>query len=132
MPGEPDQIYVDARRALLDALDALGPQTVAKLHKVGERRDTPDRLVDKDALDIYRILVGVSTPTLAGAWRSLLADPISAPVTGTAVTYLGELFGTVKGIGSQMAARAVVPLMDGDTIAQGSAALAQDLLEALK
>jgi hypothetical protein len=29
MPGEPDQIYVDARRALLDALDALGPQAAA-------------------------------------------------------------------------------------------------------
>ena len=76
--------------------------------------------------------MGASTPTLAGALRGLLADPISALVTGTAVTYLGELFGTASGIGSRMAARAVVPLMDGDTIAQSSAALAQDLLEALR
>ena len=76
--------------------------------------------------------MGASTPTLAGALRGLLADPISAPVAGTAVTYLGELFGAANGIGSRMAARAVVPLMDGDTIAQSSAVLAQDLLEALK
>ena len=29
MPGEPDKIYVDARRALLDALEALGPNAKA-------------------------------------------------------------------------------------------------------
>ena len=135
---------VDNEVQTLTALDPLdrravrvrvaGPAAllVAKLHKVSERRDTPGRLVDKDALDIYRLLVAVSTPTLAGALRGLLADPTSAPVTGTAVTYLGELFGAANGIGSRMAARAVVPLMDGDTIAQSSAALVQDLLEALK
>jgi len=68
MPGEPDQIYVDARRALLDALDALGPQAAAIV------------LVGAQAIYLH---------------------------TG------------------------VVPLMDDDTIAQGSTALAQDLLEAL-
>ncbi|HET6497735.1 MAG TPA: hypothetical protein VFH17_01590 [Coriobacteriia bacterium] len=157
MSGEPDQLYVEARRALLDALDALGPQAaaivlvgaqaiylhagdaqlavavqtrdgdlavdprglrdqpslesamepgdrrsvdvrvagpaallVAKLHKVAERRGTPDRLVDKDALDIYRLLVAVRTPTLARAMRGLLADRISAQVTRDGVTYLRE------------------------------------------
>jgi len=120
------------RRAVKVRVAGPAALLVAKLHKVGERRDTPARLVDKDALDIYRILVSASTPTLAAALRGLLADPISAPVTGMAVTYLGELFGAASGIGSRMAARAVVPLMDGDTIAQSSAVLAQDLLEALK
>ena len=105
---------------------------VAKLHKVGERRKTPDRLVDKDALDIYRLLVGVSTPTLARALLGLLADPVSATVTVTAVPYLRELFGTANGIGSRMAARAVEPLMDGETVAQSAAALAVDLLEAVE
>jgi hypothetical protein len=43
----------------------------------------------------------------------------------------GELFGTASGIGSRIAARVVVLLTDGDTIAQSSAVLAQDLLDAL-
>jgi hypothetical protein len=119
-------------RALSVRLAGPAALLVAKLHKVGERRESPDRLVDKDALDIYRLLAAVSTLTLTRALQILLADPISASVTRTAVTYLGELFGSANVIGSRMAARAVEPLMDGDTIAQSSAALAQDLLEALE
>jgi hypothetical protein len=34
---------------------------VAKLHKIGERENTPTRLVNKDAHDLYRILRAVST-----------------------------------------------------------------------
>lgn len=120
------------RRALSVRLAGPTALLVAKLHKVGERRESPDRLVDKDALDIYRLLSAVSTPTFARVLQDLLADPISASVTRTAVTYLGELFGSADGIGSRMAARAVVPLMDGETMAQSSAALAQDLLAALE
>lgn len=120
------------RRALWVRLAGPTALLVAKRHKVGERRESPDRLVDKDALDIYRLLSAVSTPTFVRVLRDLLADPISASVTRTAVTYLGELFGSADGIGSQMAARAVVPLMDGETISQSSAALAQDLLAALE
>lgn len=120
------------RRALSVRLAGPAALLVAKLHKVGERRESPDRLVDKDALDIYRLLVAASTPTLAGSLRRLLADPISASATRAAVTYLGELFGSANGMGSRMAARAVEPLMDGETIAQSSAALAQDLLAALE
>jgi hypothetical protein len=119
-------------RALSVRLAGPAALLVAKLHKVGERRESLDRLVDKDALDIYRLLAAVSTLTLTRALQILLADPISASVTRTAVTYLGELFGSANVIGSRMAARAVEPLMDGDTIAQSSAALAQDLLEALE
>jgi len=58
---------VDNDVRVLPALDPLdrravkvrvaGPAAllVAKLHKVGERRAAPDRLLDKDALDIYRL-----------------------------------------------------------------------------
>jgi hypothetical protein len=123
-PG--DRRSVDVRVAGPAAL------LVAKLHKVSERRETRERLVDKDALDIYRLLVAVRTPTLAGAMRGLLADRISAQAAGTAVTYLAELFGTADGTGSRMAGRAVTPMMDGETVAQGSAALANDLLAALE
>ena len=38
---------------------------VAKLHKLGERASQPHRLVDKDAHDIYRLLVATETAALA-------------------------------------------------------------------
>jgi hypothetical protein len=47
---------------------------VAKLHKIGERQETPGRLVDKDAYDVYRLLVAVPTPDLATELARLLAD----------------------------------------------------------
>lgn len=48
---------------------------VAKLHKLGERVDTPDRLVDKDAHDIYRLLIDTETSDLAKPFARLRADP---------------------------------------------------------
>ena len=38
---------------------------IAKLHKLGERRDEPHRLIDKDAHDTYRLLVATDTLELA-------------------------------------------------------------------
>jgi hypothetical protein len=38
---------------------------IAKLHKLGERQDQPDRLIDKDAHDIYRLLVATDAHKLA-------------------------------------------------------------------
>lgn len=135
---------VDSEERMLTALDprdrrtiqvrVAGPAAllVAKLHKVGERRATPDRLLDKDALDIHRILVALPTATLAIAIRGLLADQLSATVTREALAYLADLFATADATGSRMAGRAVTPLMDGNTVAQGAAALANDLLAALE
>ena len=34
---------------------------IAKLHKIGERAEAPGRLVDKDAHDLYRILIATTT-----------------------------------------------------------------------
>ena len=66
-------------RAIIDiaALDPADPRSiriafagpaallVAKLHKIWERRDTPSRLEEKDAFDVYRLLQAVSTADLA-------------------------------------------------------------------
>jgi len=61
MAGKPDREYVEARRVLLDALVSLAPHVllVSKLHKIGEREDQPERLADKDALDVFRLLRGI-------------------------------------------------------------------------
>ena len=60
---------------------------VAKLHKLGERQDTPTRLVDKDAHDIYRILVAIATADLAARLRQLQTDGLAGAVTNVAIDY---------------------------------------------
>jgi hypothetical protein len=85
-------------------LNVAGPAAllVAKLHKLGERRLTPDRLVDKDAHDVYRLLVAVPTADLVDA------------------------------LGSEMAGRAEAGVGSPDVVAASVALLAGDLLDAIK
>jgi hypothetical protein len=54
---------------------------VAKLHKLGERQSTPGRLIDKDAHDLYRLLVATHTENLAHTLRQLQNDPLAGPTT---------------------------------------------------
>jgi hypothetical protein len=111
-------------------LRVAGPAAllVAKLHKLGERSHAAsDRLQDKDALDVLRILRATDAAALAGTMRSLLADRRSAEATGVALTFLVDLFDTPDASGSQMAARAASPLEDEETIAASVSALAGDL-----
>ncbi len=120
----------DSRRV---ELQVAGPAAllVSKLHKLGERRERPDRLLDKDALDVYRLLVAVPTADLAATLRRLLTVPVSAEATRIGIGFLRSLFATPEALGSQMAGRAVVPLQDPETVSQASAALGSDLLESL-
>ncbi|WP_137726485.1 GSU2403 family nucleotidyltransferase fold protein [Prescottella subtropica] len=105
---------------------------VAKLHKLGERVDTPSRLNDKDAHDIYRILRAVETEELRGSFTRLLADGVSGPVTMEAVTHLRELFASGPGaLGSEMAGRAEEGVGNPDEVAVAVSFLAGDLAEVL-
>lgn len=104
---------------------------VAKVHKVAERRESPGRLADKDALDAFRLLRAVPTATLVASIRRVLADSRSEAVRTGAIDYCSELFGTAEAQGCQMAARAVVPLENPVEIAASCAALAGDLLRSL-
>jgi len=106
---------------------------VAKLHKLGERdqRD-PTRLIDKDAHDVYRLLVAVDTENLAGMLKMLLSSNLAAPPTQVALAYFNELFvGGPDAPGPQMAGRAEALLGDPATVAQSVAALASDLARAV-
>ncbi len=104
---------------------------VAKLHKLGERQGTPDRLVDKDAYDVYRLLVAIATDGLATALVRLLADELAGDVTGAALDFLAQLFGNAGGAGSVMAGRAEELVGDPAVVAAACAALAGDLLAAV-
>lgn len=106
---------------------------VAKLHKIEERRETPNRLIDKDAHDIYRLLVAISTDQLADVLSRLLHDPLAADAAGHAMIYLQGLFADGPGaLGARMAARTEEGVGDPEVASQASAALSADLLAAIR
>ena len=105
---------------------------VAKLHKLGERLDEPTRLLDKDAHDIYRLLVAIGTDELTQSMGRLLAEDLSATIARQAVAYLAEIFAAgPEAIGSQMAGRAESLVGNPDTVARSVSILASDLTAAL-
>lgn len=108
-----------------------GALLVAKLFKIHERRGSA-RANDKDALDVLRILQGVSTRDLADRVSSILADVRSASTGTRALELFTELFGSRGGEGAAMAARAAQPVMSDDQVRISCEALASDLLEVLK
>lgn len=86
---------------------------VSKAHKLRERAQEkekrPDRLVDKDAGDVARLMRSdAGDPTdIAARVRQLQADPRTVESTNTGLRYLEELFGTGRALGIEMAGRAL-------------------------
>jgi hypothetical protein len=121
----------DGRSAVINV---AGPAAllVAKLHKLGDRVDAPDRLNDKDAHDIYRLLVAIETPDLTATVRELLADKLSQEVTTQALDFIDQLFATgPDALGSMMAGRAEEGIGQPDTVSASVSILAQELLDAV-
>jgi len=121
MAGKPDLEYVKARRVLLDALVCLAPHADALvlvgaqavyLHKIADRENQPDRLGDKDALDILRLLRGIGTAALAGSMRRLLEHELSRQVSGEALVLLHRLLAVPGANGVEMVVRATEGLED--------------------
>ena len=135
---------VDRSQMVITALGAGDPRSftasvagpaallVAKLHKLGERQDAPDRRVDKDAYDTYRLLAAIATDALAEAMANLLQDVLPAPVTRQALIYLEQMFATPIAMGSVMAGRAEEGIGQPDTVAAAVSTLAGDLLAAVR
>ena len=122
----------DPRRFTV-AVAGPGALLVAKMHKLGERAQAGgDRMRNKDAHDVYRLLVAIETEELAETISNLLADPVSAGVTGEALEYLFELFATADSIGATMAGRAEAGVGEPETVAASVSALAVDLVAAVR
>jgi hypothetical protein len=116
-------------------MEVAGPAAllVAKLHKLGERRDTPGRLLDKDAHDIYRLLVATEPVTLATAFAKLRRDELAGSVTDEAIVYLEQLFASdPDALGSAMAGRAEELFGNAAVVSAAVATLAADLVAALQ
>jgi nucleotidyltransferase-like protein len=105
---------------------------IAKLHKLGDRQQSPGRLHDKDAHDIYRLLIAVPTDDLALALRRLRADELAGAATDAALVLLANLFANgSSSTGSQMAGRAEEGIGDPEVVSASATTLASDLLEAM-
>ena len=75
---------------------------VAKLHKLGDRLDKPERLDAKDAGDIYRLFDIVAPDEMATRLSALLADKRSAAATMKALDYGDTLFATASRTGDRL------------------------------
>ena len=108
-----------------------GALVVAKVHKIAERTSANDRVADKDALDLLRLLQTTDTDFLARRLHQLGSHELSAAVTADAIRNLDPLFGSVNATGVAMAVRAAGPNAARDTIAASLTALVSDLHSAL-
>jgi hypothetical protein len=122
----------DDKRAFDVAVAGVPALLVAKLHKIAERKNDQDRLQDKDALDVLRLLRHADTAHLAGPLTRLAADNVASEVTKAAREFLSDLFADREAIGSQMAARSSAGLEDEFAIAMSCEVLARQLLDAWK
>jgi hypothetical protein len=105
---------------------------VSKLHKLGERQRDARRFIDKDAHDVYRLLVATETADLAERLAALGDDKLAGESSRTAVAYLRQLFGGEgDGLGAVMAGRAEELVGDPVVVAAAVTALADDLLDSL-
>lgn len=126
------ELAVDNERVVEARVAGPAALLVAKLHKLGERQETPDRLVDKDAYDVYRLLVAIPTDQLAITLTHLLADQLAGEVTSAALDFLAQMFEAADSLGSVMAGHAEELVGDPAVVAAACAALAGDLLTAVR
>ena len=108
-----------------------GALIVAKVHKIAERSSSTDRINDKDALDVLRLLQATDTKQLARSLDQLRSHDQCAVVTAEAIEQLDPLFGNPQATGAAMAVRAAGPTAGPDTVAVSFAVLVSDLLAAL-
>ena len=105
---------------------------VAKAIKIDERREQPDRLRDKDALDVLRLLRAVSARDIAERMLRIEADARATAVAQATIDLIPDLFGNSASLGCEMAVRATAGLEDPAEIAASLAALATDLVSAIE
>jgi len=130
-----DVAALDARDPRVHRALVAGPAAlvVAKTLKIDERLGgPPHRVADKDAHDVYRVLVAIETAELVDGFGRLLADPVSVDVTREALEHLRSHFAAgPTAEGPMMAGRAEADVGDPDVVATSTAILAADLLHEL-
>lgn len=105
---------------------------VAKAYKIGERAETAaDRLLDKDAHDLYRLLRAVALDDVVTDLRTVLNDDVAGGPSRRALAWLRQHAQTHEAMIPAMAGRAEDLVGDPEDVAQRSWALIQDVLDAI-
>ena len=117
-------------RALTIEVAGVAALLVAKAHKIRDRLDSgrSDRLSDKDAADVYRIMQTSRPTAVAETMRTLIDDPMAGEVTALALDLMRDLFARRAGEGVAMAQRALQLAVDPDQVATLCVAFTGQLL----
>ena len=136
----------DRERKIISALEVsdirtfeiwvAGPAAllVAKVIKLTERFDIndPDRVPQKDALDLFRLMQVIPTAELAQRLNRLLQSEVAAPTTTGAIQALARDFARSDAKAPKLAAQASgLPRSQHGVLAESFALLVRDLLEVL-
>ena len=136
----------DRERKIIQALEVsdirtfeiwvAGPAAllVAKVIKLTERFDVndPDRIPQKDALDLFRLMQVIPTAELAQRLNRLLQSEVAAPTTTGAIQALARDFARSDAKAPKLAAQASgLPSSQRGVLAESFALLVRDLLEVL-
>jgi len=117
-------------------VEVAGPAAllVAKAHKLHDRleRGRADRVLDKDAGDVVRLLQISRTTQVIATMSTLMADPAAGGVTIDAVGFLDELFGRRGRPGIVLAARSLRLAMAPEAIETLCVAYVGELARALR
>lgn len=111
------------------AVAGLGALLVAKLHKLAEREEAPERWAPKDGLDVLRMLQAADLTGLAKTLADLERQPVAGTITREARSHLPHLFGSETAHGIAMAIRASVGVESPATIAASCQVLANELVQ---
>jgi ribosomal protein L11 len=114
-------------------IEVAGPAAlfVAKAHKLHDRvaSNRVDRLDDKDASDVVRLMQTASVVEVGATFVRLCVDPIAGTPSTEALTYIEELFGRRGRPGIDMASRALRADMPEERIEAICTAYTARLLE---
>ena len=107
---------------------------VAKLHKLHDRVDhgREDRLHDKDAADVIRLMQATVPAEIAATLAMLAKDDLAGPSTLDAIGYLENLFGRRGRPGIDMAAEALRIAMPKDRVSALCVAYAGSVFKSLE
>lgn len=114
------------------AINVAGPAAllISKVIKIEERKATPKRLKNKDALDVLRLLRAIGAGDIAERMLRITADGRAKGVAVRALTALRDLFGSRDGLGCAMTIEATQGLENPEVIAGSVVALVQEVLDA--
>lgn len=105
-----DALDAQDRRSIASRVAGPAALLIAKAHKINDRlaqTERPDRLIDKDASDVYRLMVTTAPERINEVVSTLLDDERVAGPAQRGLELLRAQFGARRAAGVEMAVRAL-------------------------